>query len=99
MSRVEPPRAQRKGGSHVFLCVLGVLGALGGSIRCFAANLSELCTLAEQGKHEQVAAAADATIAALPPSARMIAWRIDYADKDVTQALIGSAHAYFVRSR
>jgi hypothetical protein len=41
-------------------------------------TISDLRRLAEHGKHEQVVAAADATIAALPPSARMIKWRIDF---------------------
>src|SRR5688500_15959974 len=108
---IEPPRTPRAPRTQrktrevdlLFLCLLGALGALGvlgGSIDPLHAALSvpDLGALAEQAKHEQVVAAADATVAALPPAKRLVAWRIDFGDAQIARVLIGARRAYYVRN-
>jgi hypothetical protein len=56
--------------------------------------VAELRTLAKQGKHEQVVAAADAAIAALPPAARLIAWQVDFGTRRISRVLVGESHRH-----
>jgi outer membrane protein assembly factor BamB len=74
----------------LFAGVAGVAGVARGQ-----ASVAELRKLSAERKHDAVVAAADRVIAALPPNARMLAWKVDF-PVAVDRALIGSRHAYLL---